>query len=277
MVRAGLQLIVDGLRFSYQSSEVLKGVSFELNDHEILGVIGPNGSGKTTLLKCINMVLKPKQGLVLFDGNDVKRMERLDVAKIFGYVPQNAQLTFDTPTVFECVLMGRRPYVSWRCSPEDFEKTWSALAALGIERFAMRRLSELSSGEQQKVLIARALAQEAKVLLLDEPTSNLDIKHQLEVMNIMKDLVIFKGLSAIVAIHDLNLASIYCDKLLLLREGEVVAVGKPKDVLTVERIKDVYGVDVDIEIKDDRVCITVLPNSLNCSPSNLISVNRKKA
>lgn len=260
-----MRLIVDGLRFSYQRLEVLKGVSFELNDHEILGVIGPNGSGKTTLLKCINMVLKPKHGVILFEGNDVKRMKRLDVAKIFGYVPQNAQSTFDTPTVFEYVLMGRRPYVSWRCSQEDFEKTWSALAALGIERFAMRRFTELSGGEQQKVLIARALAQEAKVLLLDEPTSNLDIKHQLEVMDIVKDLVTFKGLSAIVAIHDLNLASMYCDKLLLLREGKVVAVGKPKNVLTKETIKDVYGIDVDVEIKGDRVCITVLPNGLNGS------------
>ncbi|MBC7107342.1 MAG: ABC transporter ATP-binding protein [Methanomassiliicoccales archaeon] len=253
-----MQLVIDDVRFSYRSFEVLKGISFDLRESEILGVIGPNGSGKTTLLKCINKILEPKQGEILLDGRKIRKMKRIEVARNLGYVPQNAYAGFDSPTVFDVVLMGRRPHIAWQCCERDTEKVWEILTMLGIERLAMRKFDELSGGQQQKVLIARALAQEAKVLLLDEPTSNLDIRHQLEVMNLIERLVTDNGLAGIAAIHDLNLASKYCDKVVMMKEGKIFAAGSADRVLTPENIEKVYGVRVAIDGCHGRPHIVVL-------------------
>jgi len=173
-------------------------------------------------------------------------MSRLEVAKHIGYVPQTSSGNPNALPVFEIVLMGRRPHIAWQSSEKDNTKVWAALKMLDIEHLAMRDFYELSGGEQQKVLIARSLAQEAKVLLLDEPTSNLDIKHQLEVMNLTRKLVTNEKLAAAVAIHDLNLAARYCDKIVLLKDGEVFAAGNAHAVLSPETIKTVYGVEVAI-------------------------------
>lgn len=253
-----MELIINDVRFSYRSFEALKGISFELRESEILGIIGPNGSGKTTLLKCINKILEPKQGEILLDGRKIRKMKRIEVAKNLGYVPQNAHAGFDSPTVFDVVLMGRRPYIEWRCCDKDTEKVWEILAMLHIESLAMRKFDELSGGQQQKVLIARALAQEAKVLLLDEPTSNLDIRHQLEVMNLIERLVTEKNLAGITAIHDLNLASRYCDKIVMMKEGKIFAAGRVDRVLTPENIEKVYGVRVAIDGCHGKPHIVVL-------------------
>lgn len=244
-----MKLAVNDVTFSYNSTLSLNGVSFELHESEIMGIIGPNGSGKTTLLKCINKILKPKSGSILLNEHEIKNMSRMEIAKHVGYVPQSS-VSPQALTVFEVVLMGRRPHIAWQSSKNDTEKTWEGLAMLGIEHLALRNFNELSGGEQQKALIARSLAQEATVLLLDEPTSNLDIKHQLEVMELARELVSKQKLSVVVAIHDLNLASRYCDKIVMMKEGKIFAAGNVSSVLTPEGIQSVYGVKVAVNYHD---------------------------
>lgn len=239
-----MNITVQGVTFSYRSTPSLVGVSLELQESEVLGLIGSNGSGKTTLLKCMNKILEPKQGHIMLGEKEIKKMSRLDVAKHIGYVPQTSGGNPNALPVFEIVLMGRRPHIAWQSSEKDTMKVWAALKMLDIEHLAMRDFYELSGGEQQKVLIARSLAQEAKVLLLDEPTSNLDIKHQLEVMNLTRKLVTKERLAAAVAIHDLNLAARYCDKIIMLKDGKVFAAGNARTVLSPETIRTVYGVEV---------------------------------
>jgi iron complex transport system ATP-binding protein len=239
-----MNITVQGVTFSYRSTPSLIGVSVELHESEVLGMVGPNGSGKTTLLKCINKILEPKQGSILLGDQAIKKMSRLDVAKHIGYVPQSSIGSPELLPVFEIVLMGRRPHITWQSSQKDTEKVWAALKLLNIEHIAMRNFYELSGGEQQRVLIARSIAQEAKVLLLDEPTSNLDIRHQLEVMDLTRKLVSEQQLAAAVAIHDLNLAYRFCDKIVMMKAGGIFAAGDAQSVLTVQNISSVYGVEV---------------------------------
>ncbi|PVX26508.1 MAG: ABC transporter ATP-binding protein [Candidatus Bathyarchaeum sp.] len=240
-----MNLTVNNITFSYDSSLSLDRVSLELQESEILGIIGPNGSGKSTLLKCLNKILKPKDGSILLDGQEVKKMNRLEIAKHIGYVPQCSESP-QALTVFEVILMGRRPHIAWQSSQKDAQKTWQVLELLGIEHLALRNFNELSGGEQQKALIARSLVQEAEILLLDEPTSNLDIKHQLEVMELSHNLVAKQKLSVVIAIHDLNLASRYCNKIVMMKKGKIFAAGDTTSVLTTENIQSVYGVEVTI-------------------------------
>jgi len=240
-----LKLKVNNVEFSYNSTPVLENISMELDRSEILGVVGPNGAGKSTLIRCINRILKPNNGSVLLEGQEIKHMSIMEIARHLGYVPQSYSSVFPA-TVFDTVLVGRRPHIGWRSSESDEDKVWEILELLRITEFAMRDFNEISGGQQQKVLIARALAQEAGTLLLDEPTSNLDIKHQLEVMEILKDLVVKKGLSAIIAVHDLNLASRYTDRVLIMKEGKIFGAGSPSDVLTPDNIRSVYDVEVEV-------------------------------
>lgn len=241
-----MNIAIHDVTFSYHSSPSLIEVSAEFKESQVIGIIGPNGSGKTTLLKCINKILEPKQGSIFLDGKEVKRMSRLEVAKHVGYVPQSSNNNPIMMTVFEVAFMGRRPHINWQSNEKDAEKTWIALKMLNIEHLALRDFYQISGGEQQKVLIARAIAQEAKILLLDEPTSNLDIRHQLEVMNLTRELIVAEKLTAIVAIHDLNLASKYCDKIVMMKKGKIFACGETETVLTSENISLVYGVKVII-------------------------------
>jgi iron complex transport system ATP-binding protein len=241
-----MNITIQGVTFSYSSTPSLRNVSLELRNSEVLGLIGPNGSGKTTLLKCINKILEPKQGTIMLDEQAIKKMSRLEVARQIGYVPQSSVDNPEGLLVFEIVLMGRRPHVTWQSSEKDRQKVWAVLKLLNIEHIAMRNFFELSGGEQQRVLIARSLAQEAKVLLLDEPTSNLDIKHQLEVMDLTRKLILNEKISAAIAIHDLNLASRFCDRIVMMKEGKIFAEGGAAAVLTTENIRLVYGVEVEI-------------------------------
>jgi iron complex transport system ATP-binding protein len=236
-----LKLVINKLSFSYNSIAALKNVKLELCLNEVLSIVGPNGSGKTTLLKCIDRILKPSQGAVLVDGRDVANIGLGELSKIIGYVPQSSTSTFPF-TVFDMVLMGRKPYIQWSVGERDKEIVAEILTFLGISKLAARYFNELSGGEQQKVIVARALAQQPQILLLDEPTSNLDIKHQLEVLNIVKDLTRSRQLSVIMAMHDLNLASRFSDKMIMLKHGSIFAVGTSKSVLTEENIESVYGV-----------------------------------
>ena len=242
-----VSLKVSDIRFSYGKKETLKGIDLELQPSQILGILGPNGSGKTTLLKCINRILVPSQGEILLGGSDISKMSRLDISKNMSYVPQNAKLDLCTPTVFEIVLMGRRPHITWQFGKKDQDIVWKCLDELGIRHLAARSFDSLSSGQSQRVLMARALAQEAKVLLLDEPTSNLDVKYQRDVMESVRMVVDEKKIGACAIIHDLDLALRFCDVSVLLNEGRIVCFGRTEDVLTSENIKEVFGVDSCIE------------------------------
>jgi len=245
-----VKIAVKNLVFGYNSRRILDGVNINVKDSEVMSLVGPNGSGKTTLLKCMVRILKP-QGSILMDGQDIERMSRQEVARKVGYVPQSSSTPLAT-TVFDTVLMGRRPHIGWRVQDKDLDIVAEVLERLHLEELAMRDFSQLSGGQKQKVLIARALAQEPSVLLLDEPTSNLDMLHQLEVMETISSLVKEKGISAIMAIHDLNLASRFSDKLVMLKDGKVYAAGAPKALLNEININQVYGIEAMIMNAMDR-------------------------
>ena len=239
-----VNITIKDLTFSYNSHKILDDVNIAVEDSEILSLVGPNGSGKTTLIKCIDRILKPK-GSILLDGKDIEELSRQEIARTIGYVPQSSTSSLST-TVFDTVLMGRKPHISWQVSDADLDKVAGILELLHLEELAMRDFSQLSGGQKQKVLIARALAQEPAVLLLDEPTSNLDMRHQLEVMEIVRDMVHEKKISAVMAIHDLNLASRFSDKLVMLKNGRVYAAGEPKSLLNEANISNVYGIEAMI-------------------------------
>jgi iron complex transport system ATP-binding protein len=249
-----LKLKIKDMSFSYNSSPILEDICMELAEGELLGIVGPNGSGKSTLIRCIDRILTPRKGSVLLNEREIKDMSRMEIAKRLGYVPQSSSRAFPV-TVFDTVLMGRRPHLGWYSGKKDIEKVVEALKLLGIEDFALRDFNDISGGEQQRVLLARALAQEADVLLLDEPTSNLDIRHQLEVMEIIKDLVVKKGLSAIIAIHDLNLASRYADRVVMMNGGRIFAVGSPVSVFTQQNIAHAYGVESMVKNENGELYI----------------------
>ncbi len=241
---AEIKLKVKGICFRYGSREVLRDVELEAKAGEILTIIGPNGAGKSTLLRCINRILKPYLGTVFLDGKELSRLKAQERAQVVGYVPQASGEVFPS-TVFETVLMGRKPHLSWGVGRGDLEVVGAVLQRLGLMDLAERYLSELSGGEKQKVLIARALAQEPEVLLLDEPISNLDVKHQLEVLEMVRD-VARQGKCVLMVMHDLNMAARFSDQLLMLKNGIVFAAGDPRSVLTPENIRAVYEVEAMI-------------------------------
>ena len=232
---------IKSLSFSYSSHKILDDVSLAVQDSEIVSLVGPNGSGKTTLIKCIDRILRPK-GSIFLDGRDIDSFSRQEIARTIGYVPQSSTSSLST-TVFDTVLMGRRPHIGWQVSDADLDKVAGILELLHLEELAMRDFSQLSGGQKQKVLIARALAQEPAVLLLDEPTSNLDMRHQLEVMEIVKDMVHEKKISAVMAIHDLNLAYRFSDKLAMMVKGKIYAKGSPGSLLSAENMAAVFGIE----------------------------------
>ena len=258
-----MELSVEGVTFHYGSIKALEKVTFKVSSGEVLGVIGPNGSGKTTLLRCINRVLKPKFGVVLIDNKDMATLGRREIAKRVGVVPQESSISFPF-TVLDIVLMGRTPYLRrlGGAAERDLMVVENAMRATNTLHLAERRIDEISGGEKQRVIIARALAQEPKILLLDEPTLHLDINHQLEILELIKRLVVDKMLIAVLVSHDLNLASRYCDKLLLLRSGKIFSAGPPKNVLTEENIRSVYGIDVEVGYNPRTGSYTVTPLSI---------------
>ena len=249
---------MDGVEFCYGSKSVLKGVSLNLGPSEILGILGPNGSGKTTMMRCINCILEPQQGHIMLDGEDIGSLPRLEMARRIGYVPQSKTDAMTSPTAFEVVLMGRRPHIKWEYGKNDEDIAWKAMEEMNVKNLAGEDFSSLSSGQTQRVLMARAIAQEADVLLLDEPTSNLDVKYQLEVMNTVRGLVDNKCMSAVAIIHDLDLALRYCDRAVILDDGIIVASGRTEDVITPETVKEVYDVDIVIDRHYGRPRVIVL-------------------
>ncbi|WP_419657419.1 putative ABC transporter, ATP-binding protein [Desulfosarcina variabilis str. Montpellier] len=193
------------IQAGYGHTRVLAGISAAVGKGEVLGIVGPNGAGKTTLIKCIARIIEPSGGRVSIDGIDVRRLSRPTLAQKIGYVPQHLPSRFSM-SVFETVLTGRRPHAAWRPSKRDLDRTARVIRQLGLDDLALRDVGELSGGQIQKVLLARALAQQPDYLLLDEPTSSLDLYHQLEVMQMVSALVRQNAIGAIMAMHDLTLA-----------------------------------------------------------------------
>lgn len=256
-----MKLNVNGVRFRYGSRDILQDVELETKSGEVLAVIGANGAGKSTLIRCINRILKPYMGTVFLDGKEFSRFNAKERACMMGYVPQTAKDVFSF-NVMETVLMGRKPHISWGIGKRDLEIVNAVLLRMGLKQFVERQLYELSGGERQKVLIARALAQEPEVLLLDEPTSNLDVRHQLEVMELVQGIALQQKKCVLMVVHDLNLAARFADQILMLKDGVVFAAGKPQDVLVPENIKAVYGVEsMIINTELGMYVITIKPSA----------------
>lgn len=245
-----IKLSLKELSFGYTSTKILHNMTLDVGDGQIVSIVGPNGSGKSTLIKCIDRILTPSSGSILVDRQDVTKMGRMELARTLAYVPQNSLRVFPN-SVFDVVLMGRRPHLGWRGDSYDEQKVWEVLQLLGIEDLALTPFNEISGGQQQKVLIARALAQDTGVILLDEPTSNLDIWHQIDVMEIIKSLMHKQGLTAIIAIHDLNIAARYSDSIVMMKKGKIVAAGKPDIVLNGDNLSTIYGIEANVRMLDD--------------------------
>ncbi|HHW58558.1 MAG TPA: ABC transporter ATP-binding protein [Clostridia bacterium] len=239
-------LKVDNLYFSYGEKEVLKGISFSVDKSIMLGIIGANGSGKTTLLKNISGYLKPKRGDVAILEKNVKDFTIKEKARYIGYVPQDMVYDFEF-TCYDIVMMGRIPYLKRFQSErkEDKDIVREVMEITNTWQFRDKNIKELSGGERQRVYIARALAQKPKILLMDEPVSHLDIKYQIEILSLVKNLTL-KGILVISVLHDINLASQFCDEIFIMKDGKIMVSGNPKKVLTFENIKLAFSIEVEI-------------------------------
>ena len=248
-----LRLRVQGIEFAYNSVPVLKDVAFEAREGEIIGVLGPNGSGKTTLLRCMNRALSPSKGTVLVEDKEIGSLSRKEIANEMAVVPQNCIITFPF-TALEIVMMGRNPSMDrfQRETKGDIEIVRKAMEATSVTHLAGRSMNQLSGGERQRVIIARALAQQPKILLLDEPTLHLDVNHQMEIMELVRELARREKLTVIMVSHDLNLAARYCDKLILLSEGSVLSAGSVPDVLTQDNVEKVFRIR-SLVMYDERI------------------------
>jgi iron complex transport system ATP-binding protein len=237
----------NNLTFAYKDKPVLDGVSLSVERGEMVGILGPNGSGKTTLLKIFSAVLKGR-GDVKVNGRSIETYRKRELSRLFAVVPQESQILFPY-TVAEIVLMGRASYHNPLAleGKQDLEVARASMELTDSLPFSDRYLHELSGGEKQRVIIARALAQEPKILLLDEPSAFLDLKHQVQVFELMRRLNREHKLTIVAALHDLNLAALFFPRLVMLLDGKVYRDGSPKEVLTEKTIEEVYGIQVRVE------------------------------
>ena len=247
-------LNIENLSFRYKGGpDVLENVSFDVKDGSFLAILGNNGVGKSTLLKCFNKILTPQSGSVKLDGEELLKLPSRELAKRVAFVAQTVPST--QMTVHDMVMLGRRPYMQWGFTERDHEIVHEAMDRLEISHLRGRFLSQLSGGERQKVMLARALAQQPKVLLLDEPTSALDIQNQYQVLEIVRDICVRDGITAILVIHDLNLALRFCDSFLLMRKGRVYRWGG-KEILDRQGLSDVYRVNAQpVEINGQTIIL----------------------
>ncbi len=244
---------IKSLSFSYGKREILKDISFDVQPGECVGVLGNNGAGKSTLITCLNKIRTPKAGAVYIGNQDVLKMGRLETAQYISYVAQKNEIS--QMTVFDIVLLGRKPYIKWAVSQEDIDICDRTIETMGLSPFKLRHINELSGGELQKVMLARALVQEPKLLLLDEPTSNLDPKNQYEMLALVQNLTKKRRISSIIVMHDLSLALRYCDKFLFIRDGAVYKYGD-ESIVTAETISAVYGIDSTVaEINGRKIVV----------------------
>ncbi|MGM9570728.1 MAG: ABC transporter ATP-binding protein [bacterium] len=240
-----MKIKIKDVDFSYNSVHILKKVSLNVHSGEVLSIVGPNGAGKSTLLKCMVRLLKLDDGSVYLNGEDIFKMDSKELAKAMGYVPQTSRDIFPF-TVMETVLMGRKPHLKWDVNAEDLQIVDKMMRYMHVDHLAERSIDQLSGGQKQKVFVARALAQQPDVFLFDEPTSSLDIRHQLEVFETIHRLAKDEGRTIVVVVHDLNLAARFSERLVMLKNGEIFAAGTPEEVITKEHIRQVYQVEAEI-------------------------------
>ena len=258
-----VQLKVDNVDCFYDAVKIIEGVSLQSQTGQFVGILGPNGSGKTTLLKSISHTLKPKVGTIFLDDQDIYTLRAGDVAKKMAVVSQGTNVAFSF-TALDVVLMGRSPHLSRFAieSEKDVEVAKKALTYTGTLHLSDRLITELSGGERQRIIISRALAQEPQILLLDEPTTFLDVANQLEIMDLLKQLCVEKKLLVVGVFHDFNLAARYCDFLILLKKGRIVATGKT-DVLTSENLKTIFNIDTVVKQNFITKTPFIIPISIN--------------
>ena len=237
-----VKLEIKEITLAYGDKKVVEDITFQVMPGEIVGIVGPNGSGKSTIIKALSRVIAPHSGRVLINDRDISRIPRKELSVLVGVVPQTPILP-SAFTAFDIVLMGRNPHLGLFQyeGPRDIEITWQAMKQTSTQLLAERRISELSGGEIQCVVIARVLAQETEAILLDEPTANLDISRQIEILDLIKGLCQKNKLAVVVALHDLNLAVHYCDRLLLINQGGIHAEGIPAEVINAQNLEEVYG------------------------------------
>ena len=252
-----MEILAEAVKLFIGDKEILKGLDVHLKPKEFLGIIGPNGSGKSMFLKCLYRVQKPTEGKITLNGRALDELSYRESALQLAVVAQHNFYSFDF-SVMEVVLMGRSPHKCLldRDNADDYRVARKALGTVGLEDCAERNFSSLSGGEQQRVILARALTQQAECMILDEPTTHLDIKYQLQIMDIVKSL----DLTVAAAIHDLNIAALYCDRLIAIKKGRVVGLGTPRELLTEKFIHELYEVHSKVEQDDDgRIYIRYLP------------------
>lgn len=253
---------VKELTFSYQEQKIIEDISLTIKKGEFIGIIGPNGSGKSTILKNLYRALQPQSGTILLDDEDLFKISAKKIARKLGVMGQENVVPFDFK-VEEIVAMGRSPYKKLFSgdTKKDKEIVTKALRQVNMEHMAKKSYMQLSGGEKQRVLMARVLAQEPELLVLDEPTNHLDIHHQLQIFDLMREL----DVTVIAAIHDLNIAALYCDKLYVLKNGKLHSWGTPEEILTPELISEVYGIHADVSTHPvtNRVTVTYIPASLH--------------
>jgi len=254
-------LEIQSLCVAYGQKLVLEDISLSVNQGEILAVIGPNGVGKSTLIRAISGILSPCSGRVVLDGHDVRRLSAMQRARYLAVVPQARELP-GAYSIYETVMMGRTPYLNWlgRAGKEDHAQVNLALERTQTITMSGRRVGELSGGEQQRVLLARALAQNAPILLLDEPTTHLDLEHQSVLLNLVRKLADEKNLAVLLVLHDLNLAGLYADRVALMVDGRLRTTGTPDEVLTSENLSRVYHVPVNVIRHPDYGTPLILPD-----------------
>jgi iron complex transport system ATP-binding protein len=254
-------LALRNVTFRYRSTVALGDISFDLRPAEMLGILGPNGSGKSTALRLMSGVLHPHTGSVLWYGCPLARVPRLELARRLAVVPQDTAIEFPF-SVTEVVLMGRAPHLSGFAfeGDRDIRVAEAAMERTGTRHLAHRSIHELSGGERQRVILARALAQEPQVLLLDEPGAFLDIRHVVEIYDLLRDLQA-QGVTIATVLHDLNLAALYCDRVMLLKAGQLVHLGAPKEVITYATVTEVYETEVYVDTNDITGAVNVLPLS----------------
>lgn len=248
-----MSLEVRNISYGYNNErEILSNISFKLEQGEILSLLGPNGTGKTTLLKCINHIIAPKCGSIFINGDDVSCMSAEKRARLIGYVPQYNSAVFPV-SVVDTILMGRVAFSGNKIRESDKKIVFDIIEKMDLEKFAFKYLSEMSGGERQRVYIARALAQEPQIIILDEPTSSLDMKNQLFTLEIITSLAKEKNLAVLMSIHDLNLTGMFSDKILMLKNSTIFSYGTVNDVITADNIKEVYCVRTKVTNEEEYV------------------------
>lgn len=240
--------------FSYGKTRILHDISFLAEDGICVGILGNNGVGKSSLITCINRIHTPSSGEILIDGRNTSDFSRNELAKTVAYVSQKNEIT--RMTVFDCILLGRKPYIKWAVSQEDLDLCEEMLLRINMQKYRLRYIDELSGGEVQKVMLARALVQQPRILLLDEPTSNLDPRNQYEMMALVQELARENNLTVLVVMHDLNLALRYCDKFYMLKNGRGYSYGDIS-VMTGKAISEVYEIHAKVAEINNRKTVII--------------------